>query len=185
MLQSWTAEEARELLESIETVRTTKRKHGTVEEPSLVGLRDLALIGAMVYTFARVNAVLKMKVRDYFVQGRRGWVRLHEKGGKEHEVPCHHNLERYLDDYIAGAGIAEDPDAPLFQTAAGRTGRLTGNALWQQDAYRMIQRRAKAAGITAYPEEQRHARDGAAHRQPRVPTDHQALRPAAGGDFAG
>ena len=74
-------------------------------------------------------------------------MRLHEKGGKEHEVPCHHNLERYLDEYIAAAGIAEDPDAPLFQTAAGRTGRLTGNALWQQDAYRMIQRRAKAAGI--------------------------------------
>ena len=87
------------------------------------------------------------EVRDYFVQGRRGWVRLHEKGGKEHEVPCHHNLERYLDEYIAAAGIAEDPDAPLFQTAAGRTGQLTGNALWQQDAYRMIQRRAKAAGI--------------------------------------
>ena len=43
--------------------------------------------------------------------------------------------------------FAEDPDAPLFQTAAGRTGQLTGNALWQQDAYRMIQRRAKAAGI--------------------------------------
>ena len=146
-----TAEEARELLESIETVRTTKRQDGVeCEEPSLVGLRDLALIGAMVYTFARVNAVLKMKVRDFFVQGRRGWVRLHEKGGKEHEVPCHHNLERYLDEYIAAAGIAEDPDAPLFQTAAGRTGQLTGNALWQQDAYRMIQRRAKAAGITAY-----------------------------------
>ena len=129
-------------------VRTTKRQDGVeCEEPSLVGLRDRALIGAMVYTFARVNAVLKMKVRDYFVQGRRGWVRLHEKGGKEHEVPCHHNLERYLDEYIAAAGIAEDPDAPLFQTAAGRTGQLTGNALWQQDAYRMIQRRAKTAGI--------------------------------------
>ena len=99
------------------------------------------LIGAMVYTFACVNAVLKMKVRDFFVQGRRGW------GGKEHDVPCHHNLERYLDEYIAAAGIAEDPDAPLFQTAAGRTGRLTGKPLWQQDAYRMIQRRAKAAGI--------------------------------------
>ena len=142
-----TAGEARELLESIGTVRTTKRQDGVDGEPSLVGLRDRALIAAMVYTFARVNAVLKMKVRDFFVQGRRGWVRLHEKGGKEHEVPCHHNLERYLDDYIAAAGIAEDPDAPLFQTAVGRTGRLTGKPLWQQDAYRMIQRRAKAAGI--------------------------------------
>ena len=101
----------------------------------------------MVYTFARVGAVLQMKVRDYFVQGRRGWVRLHEKGGKEHEVPCHHNLEQYLDEYIADAGIAGDPDGPLFRTAAGKTGALTGNAMWQQDAYRMIQRRARPAGI--------------------------------------
>ena len=74
----------------------------------------------MVYTFARINAVIQMKVRDYFVQGRRGWVRLHEKGGKEHEVPCHHNLEKYLDEYIAAAGIAGDPDGLLFRTAAAR-----------------------------------------------------------------
>jgi integrase len=60
--------------------------------------RDRALIAVMVYSFARVNAVLEMRVRDDFVQGRRGWVRLHEKGGKEHEVPCHHNLEKYLDE---------------------------------------------------------------------------------------
>ena len=84
-----------------------------------------------------------MRVRDYFVQGRHGWVRLHEKGGKEHEVPCHHNLENFLDAYIAAASL----DAPLFQTAVGRTGKLTDKPLWPQDAYRMIQRRANAAGI--------------------------------------
>ena len=86
-------------------------------------MRDRALIGVMVYTFARVNAVLQMKVRDYFVQGRRGWVRLHEKGGKEHEVPCHHSLEQYLDEYIAAAGIAGDPDGPLFRTTGRKTGK--------------------------------------------------------------
>ena len=59
----------------------------------------------MVYTFARINAVLKMKVCDYFVQGRRGWVRLRERGGKEHEAPCHHNLEQLLDEYIDATGI--------------------------------------------------------------------------------
>ncbi len=148
----------------------------------------------MVYTFARVNAVLQMKVRDYFIQGRRGWVRLHEKGGKEHEVPCHHNLEQYLDEYIAAAGIAADPDEPLFRTAAGKTGALTSNAMWQQDAYRMIQRRAEAARHQdpyrephlprdrhhRVPEEQGHARNGATHRQSRIPPDDQALRPAPG-----
>ncbi|MGO9061564.1 MAG: tyrosine-type recombinase/integrase [Candidatus Binataceae bacterium] len=143
-----TADEARELLDSIAITRNTAREdRAETEEPALIGLRDRALIAVMVYTFARVNAVLEMKVRDYFVQGRRGWVRLHEKGGKEHEVPCHHNLEQYLDEYIAAAGIAGDPDGPLFRTAAGKTGVLTGNAMWQQDAYRMIQRRAGAAGI--------------------------------------
>lgn len=127
-------DEARALLDAIDTT-------------SLPGLRDRALIGVMVYTFSRINAALGMKVKDYFVQGRRGWVRLHEKGGKEHAVPCHHNLERYLDEYITAAGIVGDPDGWLFRTAAGRTGSLTESAMWQQDAYRMIQRRAKATGI--------------------------------------
>jgi site-specific recombinase XerD len=143
-----TPEEASDLLDSIAIERNTTGEDGAdAQEPALVGLRDRALIAAMVYTFARVGAVLQMKVRDYFVQGRRGWVRLHEKGGKEHEVPCHHNLERYLDEYIAAADIGGDADGPLFRTAAGKTGNLTGNAMWQQDAYRMIQRRAAAAGI--------------------------------------
>ena len=116
-----------------------------IPDDTLVGLRDRALIGVMVYTFARINAVLEMTVKDYFVQGRRGWVRLHEKGGKEHEVPCHHTLERFLDAYIEAAGIAHDAAGPLFRSVGRKTGR--GEALWQQDAYRMIQRRAAAAGI--------------------------------------
>jgi site-specific recombinase XerD len=136
------ADEARELLDSIAITRKTGAE---TEETSLIGLRDRALIGVMTYTFARVNAVLQMKAKDYFVQGRRGWVRLHEKGGKEHEVPCHHSLEQYLDEYIAAAGIAGDPDGPLFRTTGRKTGKQ--HPMWQQDAYRMIQRRAADAGI--------------------------------------
>ncbi len=112
---------------------------------TLTGLRDRALIGIMLYTFARIGAVLQMNVCDYFVQERRGWVRLHEKGGKEFEAPCHHKLETYLDEFMAAAGIAGDTDGPLFRT----TGRATGqpHRMTQPDAYRMIQRHARAAGI--------------------------------------
>jgi len=112
---------------------------------SLIGLRDRALIGIMIYTFARVGAVLQMNVGDYFSQGRRGWVRLHEKGGKEHEAPCIPKLETFLDEYIAAAGIVGDTDSPLFRT----TGRSTGtpHRMAQQDAYRLINRYAKRAGI--------------------------------------
>lgn len=127
-------EEARSLLESIDST-------------TLLGLRDRALIGVMVYSFARIGAVLHMKVADYFVQGRRGWLRLHEKGGKQHDIPCHHNLETYLEAYLSAAGLAAAPRGFLFRTAAGSSGRLSENPMWQQDAYRMIQRRARAAGI--------------------------------------
>jgi site-specific recombinase XerC len=125
-------EEARTLLSCINT-------------STLTGLRDRALIGIMVYTFARVGAVLQMNVGDYFSQGRRGCVRLHEKGGKEHEAPCVSKLEGYLDAYITAAGIADDKNGPVFRT----TGRFTGRAhrMTQQDGCRMIQRWARKAGI--------------------------------------
>jgi integrase/recombinase XerD len=127
-------DEARALLDAIDT-RTVP------------GLRDRALIGLMIYTFARVGAAVSMRVEDFFVQGRRGWVRLHEKGGKEHEMPTHHNLDRYLEEYVAAAGIAQDRKGPLFRTTKGRTGKLTGNPLVQCDVWRMIRRRAVQAGI--------------------------------------
>ena len=61
---------------------------------------------------SRPTSDARMKVKDYFIQGRPGWVRLHEKAGKEHEVPCHQTLERFLDDYLAVAGIARDAERP-------------------------------------------------------------------------
>jgi integrase len=69
----------------------------SIDTGELIGLRDRALLGLMGYTFARVSAVVTLRVEDYFLQGRRLWVRLHEKGGKRHEVPCHHSLDEYLD----------------------------------------------------------------------------------------
>jgi integrase len=101
----------------------------------------------MVYSFARVGAALAMKVEDVYVQNRRLWVRLHEKGGKRHEMPCHHNLEAYLHAYIDGCGLAGDPKEPLFRTIRRGTGKLTETPLPQANAYEMIRRRVAAANI--------------------------------------
>jgi integrase/recombinase XerC len=112
-----------------------------------VGLRDRALIGLMVYSFARIGAALSMKVEDVYVQNRRLWVRLHEKGGKRHEMPCHHNLETYLHAYIEGCELVTDPKGPLFRTIGRGTDVLTTTPLPQANAYAMIRRRAAAADI--------------------------------------
>ena len=126
--------EARGLLDAID-----------VSKP--IGLRDRALIGLMVYSFARIGTALSMKVEDVYVQNRRLWVRLHEKGGKRHEMPCHHNLEAYLHAYIDGCGLASDPKGPLFRTIGRGTDALTATPLPQANAYAMIRRRAAAADI--------------------------------------
>jgi site-specific recombinase XerD len=127
------AEEARALLDAIDT-------------STLIGLRDRALIGLMVYTFARVGAAIQMRVEDVYIQGRRTWVRLHEKGGKEHEMPCHHKLEVWLREYIKGAELG-GAKAYLFRSAAGRTGQLSTAPMAQADVFRMVGRRAAAADV--------------------------------------
>jgi integrase len=106
-----------------------------------------ALIGVMVYSFARIGAALGMTVEDVFTQNRRLWVRLREKGGKRHAMPCHHNLEEYLTAYIDGADLRGDPKGPLFRTIGRGTSQLTRTVLPQANAYAMIGRRAAAAGI--------------------------------------
>jgi integrase len=128
--------EARALLDSID-----------VTTP--VGLRDRALLALMVYSFARIGAALGMKVEDVYHERRRLWVRLREKGGKRHEMPCHHNLEAYLEAYIEHTGIAADPKGPLFRTIGRGTGQLTRTSLPRANAYAMVQRRAAAAGVKA------------------------------------
>ncbi|BCZ85719.1 integrase (plasmid) [Paraburkholderia terrae] len=112
-----------------------------------IGLRDRALIALMVFSFARVGAALAMRVEDVYVQQRRLWVRLREKGGKAHAMPCHHTLEAYLHAYVDGTGIADDPKGPLFRTVRRGTGRLSDTPLPQANAYAMVRRRALAAGI--------------------------------------
>lgn len=129
-------EDARKLLESI-------------DGSTLVGLRDRALIATMVYSFARISAVLAMTVEDYYPNGKRWWIRLHEKGGKFHEVPVHHKAEEHLDAYLKAAGIAGDLKGPLFRSARGKTGKLTESRLRRNNALDMVKRRAVAAGLSA------------------------------------
>lgn len=125
--------EARALLASIDLSR-------------VIGFRDRALIALMVFAFARVGAAVAMRVRDYYPQGKRWKVRLHEKGGKLHQVVCHHLLEEYLDTYLEAAALRGEADSPLFPTWR-RGGRLSSRPMTRNDALRMIKRRARASGL--------------------------------------
>lgn len=128
------AEEARQLLDSIET-------------DTLIGLRDRALIGLMVFSFARVSAAVSMRVDDFFSQGKVWFFRLHEKGGKRHEVIAHHKAEAYVDTYLDAAGIRAEGKSPLFRSIPRHSAEVSVKPLSRADALRMVYRRAKAAGL--------------------------------------
>jgi site-specific recombinase XerD len=165
------ADQARTLIDSIKT-------------NTIVGLRDRAVIALMCYTFARVSAMVHMRVEDYYQNGKRWWVRLHEKGGKRHEVPAHHNAEEYLDAYLDAAGIWEEKKSPLFRSV-DKHRKITANPMTRTDVLRMVKRRAleaglpsstcchtfRATGITAYLENGgtiENAQAIAAHESPRT-----------------
>lgn len=165
------ADQARSLLDSID-VKT------------VAGLRDRALIAIMIFSFARVSAVLGMNVEDYYSDGRRRWIRLLEKGGKHHEVPAHHKAEDYLDEYVAATGIGADRRSPLFRSV-DRRGQLSERRMHRRDVLAMVKRRAhqaglpdiicnhsfRATGITAYLNNGgslEHAQRIAAHESPKT-----------------
>ena len=172
--------EARKLLETIDT-------------GALAGLRDRALLSVMLYSFARVSAVLGMRRQDYFGQGSRGWLRLHEKGGRRHDVPAHHRAAAALDAYVE-AGALEEPRVPLFQSVdpAGRRADGPGaRAAGRPGDDQAAGRRGGAPVLDVLPHvpgdgdhgvsvERGDARARAADRGARVAQDDEALRPDGG-----
>ena len=172
------ADEARAMLDAIDI--------GTQ-----IGLRDRALIGLMVYTFARVGAAIKMRVEDVYVQSRRTWVRLHEKGGKQHEMPCHHNLDTYLHAYLEGAVLVEAQGVlvPLghrpHRQALGPTDEPGRRVPHDRPARARRRRRHQdrlpqlsGHGHHRVLEERRQARSSPADGQPRERPHDRPLRPA-------
>jgi hypothetical protein len=78
-------------------------------------------------------AVLKLKVDDYYHNGARRRLRLHEKGGKEHEMPVHHLLEQILDEYVVAAGLQSGQ--PLDELLTGTTPGLRFGSVRRRRAF--------------------------------------------------
>jgi site-specific recombinase XerD len=132
-----TADQARTLLASIET-------------SNRIGLRDKLIIATLIYTAARAGAVSKLKRKDLKHDGSQFILCFGEKGGKLREIPVRHDLEILLLEWLNVCPEISLPDAPLFQTAEGRTGIFTGLAMSGTDIWRMVKKRLLLAGLPAH-----------------------------------
>ncbi len=119
----------------------------SLDSEHVVDLRDRAILGVMLYSFARVGAMVKLEVEDYEGRGRRrAFLRLHEKGGRFHRVPVHHRAGEYLDCYLEEMRLTS---GPMWRSARGCRGELSDRRLQSGDVLRMVNRRAAAAGVDA------------------------------------
>ena len=129
-------EQARRLLRSIDTTH-------------VVGLRDRAIIGILVYTAVRVGAVAALRRKDLYDLGDQYCLRFTEKAGKSRELPVRHDLQRFLFDYLREAGLLDAPiESPFFVTTIRRTKQLTENSMTAGDMGRMVKRRLRHAGLS-------------------------------------
>jgi hypothetical protein len=112
------------------------RKRGlldSINTSTHAGLHDRALIGLMVYSFARIGAALGMVAWDVYTQTRRRSVRLHERAANATDaVPS--QPRGVSTAYLDGAVLRDDPNGPLFRTIGRGTGKLTRTVLPQANA---------------------------------------------------
>jgi integrase/recombinase XerD len=118
----------------------------SIDTSTIAGLRDRALLGVMLFSWARVSAVCGLRIKDYESSGRKTHLFLGEKGGKEHRVLLHHKAEEFLDAYVHAAEIGSDRDGWLFR-ALDRRRQLSDRPLNRSDVLAMVKRRAKAANL--------------------------------------
>ncbi len=130
---------------SIEQARRLMR---SLDTSTVIGLRDRAIIAILIYTAARVGAISKLRRNDFYNTGDQFCLRFHEKGGKSREIPVRFDLQQFIHEYLAAAGLeVSDKMAPLFRTTIRRTKKITMNGMTAGDMGRMVKRRIRHAEL--------------------------------------
>ncbi len=129
-------------------IAEARRLLASIDTSHIVGLRDRAILAALVYTISRRSAVAKLRLGDYYHAGGQWMLHFSEKGGKSREIPLRHDLQECIDAYIDGAGLrGASKETPLFQRAMKKLRQLSGTAMNGDDIYRMMKRRLKDFGL--------------------------------------
>lgn len=123
-----------------------RRLLAVIPRNTLIGIRDRALIAGLLYSWARASAFCRMRVQDYALEKGKRVFRLHEKGNKFHRVTVHRAARKAVEQYIMSAKLAQRLTEPLFQTI-GRSGKLTGRSMTRNDAYKVVRKWARKAGL--------------------------------------
>jgi integrase/recombinase XerD len=114
---------------------------------SLIDKRDKALCSVLLYGWARVSAVVTLRVEDYYERKGERWLRLHEKRGKIHEVPVHSKAREAIDQWLLASGFGSNPSAPLFPAFGKNKKTPELRHMDRTSVWKLVQARAQASGL--------------------------------------
>ena len=123
-------------------IKQARKLLHSISGTDIVDLRERAIIAILIYTAVRVSAVADLEVADFFDTGDQYCLRFKEKGGKARQIPCRHDLQRFILEYRDDADISEKK-SPLFRSAVRRTKTLTDRGMTSGDIARMMKRRCR------------------------------------------
>jgi len=130
------------------TVKQARHLLASIDTSHVVGLRDRAIIGVLIYTAARVGAVARLRRGDFYDAGDQHCFRFTEKGTKHRQIPVRHDLRGSIMDYLSAGGLEySDKATPLFRTTVRRTKALTTSGMTAGDMARMVKRRLRDADL--------------------------------------
>jgi len=117
-----------------------------VHGASLVDLRDRALLALLITCFVPIRALCRLTTKTFLRDKDGPWLRLGKRLDQAKYL-CPEHVTRAIESYLSAAVIKRQEDPYLFRSIAGASGALTGRPLSQADVFRIVRRRAKAAGI--------------------------------------
>jgi hypothetical protein len=104
--------------------------------PTLAKLRDHAVIGVLRYANASVDAVITLRIRDYYSVGDRRWLRIVQDGIERHAL-VDVKLEYLIDKYLFAAGIKNDLHTPLFRSTLSGSGKISNRSIHRSHVSRL------------------------------------------------
>jgi site-specific recombinase XerD len=114
---------------------------------TLQGARDSAILHVLFFGGCRIAELVGLKVGDIYEDEGYFLLRFTVKGGKEHPVEVHHELQQAIRRYLAVSGHGNDLRSPLFLSV--KSGRNRGDRPLHKDHFTWIfEKYRKKAGLS-------------------------------------
>lgn len=146
----------------IPTYLTEQEVKDILRQPNkmtLLGKRDFAILLLMIETGIRRNELCNLRREDLKVEGKKVWLYVWGKGGKQRKIPIKDlELIKSLQNYWERAGIINNPGEPMFLTI-GKGGSKKAHSLGHEVVRGIIKKYAKLAKISKniHPHSLRHS----------------------------